>query len=83
MKKINLRKMNNAGFELTTLNSRGCCSYHCAMEYFNLERLFSYLLTADIYNKVEHWQNRIKEIGTPCLSANSVKTWGVPIRVKA
>ena len=35
-----LRKMCNAGYELTNPGSRGRCSNHCAMEDLNFRRLY-------------------------------------------
>ena len=68
-----------AGLELTILDSGGQCADHCATKALQLEREF--VLFID--NRFERGQNCVNAIGIPCLSANIVKTQGVPIGVKA
>ena len=73
--------MHCTGIELTTPGSIGPCSNHYAMEDFQFNDTPIY--RQSIFMIISTRANCVKGIGTPCLSANSVNTRGVPISVKA
>ena len=79
-KKLILRKMIQAGLELTTPNSSGQCSNHCAKERFKIERVF--VLFKD--NQYLHTDKTVSmQSELLAFPANIVNTQGVPIGVKA